>query len=75
MCSKYASRRPSVLSRAVQNLRCCPTVMLQATQLRPEWSKAHYRLARAHRLAGETEEYIAELWQALRFDQSNEQIR
>ncbi|OEH78654.1 ankyrin repeat containing protein TPR domain-containing protein [Cyclospora cayetanensis] len=48
---------------------------LAATQLRPEWSKAHYRLARAHRLSGCTEDYISELWMALRLDQSNAQIR
>ncbi|KAL8431776.1 hypothetical protein Efla_004998 [Eimeria flavescens] len=48
---------------------------LAATHLRPHWSKAHYRLARAYRLFNNAEEHIAELWFALRLDPSNEQIR
>ncbi|CDJ64081.1 ankyrin repeat containing protein / TPR domain-containing protein, putative [Eimeria necatrix] len=48
---------------------------VQATQLRPEWSKAHYRLARAHRLSGGTEDYISELWEALRLDPTSSQIQ
>lgn len=47
----------------------------QAVQLRPEWSKAQYRLARARRLGGATEEYVAQLWEALRLDPTNSQIR
>ncbi|KAL8428909.1 hypothetical protein ACSSS7_006917 [Eimeria intestinalis] len=46
-----------------------------ATQLRPDWSKAHYRLARAYRLLKNTEEYITELWFALRLDHTKQQIR
>ncbi|CDI84952.1 hypothetical protein EPH_0060320 [Eimeria praecox] len=46
-----------------------------AAQLRPEWSKAQYRLARARRLAGSMEEYVTQLWEALRLDPTNTQIR
>ncbi|CDJ31780.1 LOW QUALITY PROTEIN: ankyrin repeat containing protein / TPR domain-containing protein, putative [Eimeria mitis] len=46
-----------------------------AAQLRPEWSKAQYRLARARRLEGAEEEYIAQLWEALRLDPANTQIQ
>lgn len=52
---------------------CCGSA--QAAQLRPEWSKAHYRLARARRLEGAAEEYVANLWEAFRLDPTNTQIR